>query len=138
MIRSCCIPPVLNRVCDDTIHSALLVTTEGELMGASTKNTSRITDAQAIGTLLADIGVDYMRLGEEFAAVDAVQRSKSHMQCLLIELEQGVVGIAACLGVDCMVIAVADPNTPLGIVKAKLEALSGYVQESFSSLAEST
>ena len=138
MIRSCSIPPVLNRICDDTIHSALLVTTDGELLGASTKNnnSNRIKDPQALGALIADMGVDYMRLGEELAAVDAVQRSKSHMRCVLLELELGVVGVAACLGIDCLVIAVADADVPLGQMKAKLEGLSTFVQESFSSLSE--
>jgi hypothetical protein len=138
MIRSCSIPPVLNRICDDTIHSALLVTTDGELMGSSTKNSNRIKDPQALGTLLADVGVDYMRLGEEYAGVDEVQRSKSHLQCLLIEMECGLVGIAACLGIDCLVIAVANPDAPPGLVKARLQALAAHVQESLSTLAETT
>jgi hypothetical protein len=139
MIRSGRIPPVLNRICDDTIHSALLVTNDGELLGASNvnhKNSRR--DPEAFGTLLADIALDYLRLGEEYAAVDAVQRSKSHMQCLLMELELGLVGVASCLGIDCLVIAVADADAPPGLVKARLQALAVHVQEALSPLTEAT
>ena len=139
MIRASSIPTVLNRICDDKIHSVLLVTTDGELMGASTVNTKMILDTEAVGALLADVGVDYARLGEEFAGVDATQqRSRSHLQCLLVELELGLVGLTACIGIDCMVIAIAKPDAPLGLVKAKLQALAAHVQESFSTLTESS
>lgn len=145
MIRSGNIPPVLNRICDkDTIHSALLVTTDGELMGVSSCNTNNNNnffsreDPEAIGTLLADIGVDYQKLGEEFAALvqQQQQRRTSHLQCLLIELDLGLVGISSCLGIDCLVIAIAKPETPPGLLKAKLEALVAHAQESFSPLTE--
>lgn len=138
MIRSCSIPPVLNRICDEKIHTAILVTTDGELMGSSTKYAHRVKDPEALGTLLADIGVDYVRLGEEYAGVDAVQRSKSHMQCLLMEMELGVVGVSCCAGLELLVIAVGDADVPLGMLKARLQALAGYVQESLSSLTETT
>jgi hypothetical protein len=136
MIRSCRIPPVLNRVCDDTIHSALLVTNDGELLGASNYKGAKRRDPEAFGTLLADIAMDYQRLGEELAAVDATQRSKSHMQCLLMELDMGLVGVSSCMGIDCLVIAVADADAPAGLVKAKLQALAVHIQEALSPLTE--
>ena len=129
MIRSCNIPPLLNHICGDTTHSAFLVTRDGALLGSS-HNTSRQEDPEAIAALLADIGVDYPRLREEYAAGDANSRSKSHMKCLLIELEQGLVGIAGCSEMDSLVIVVGEPHAPPGLVKAKLEALADYVQES--------
>jgi hypothetical protein len=143
MIRSGRIPPVLNRICDDTIHSALLVTNDGELLGASNvnfklQNSINSRDPEAFGTLLADIALDYLRLGEEYAAVDAVHRNKSHMRCLLMELDLGLVGVASCLGIDCLVIAVADADAPPGLVKAKLQALAVHVQEALSPLTEPT
>ena len=134
MIRSCRIPPVLNRICDETIHSTLLVTNDGELLGSSTNNQTK--DPEAFGTLVADIAMDYVRLGQDFADVDAVQRNKSHMQCLLIEMEQGLIGISSCLGIDCLVIAVAKHDAPPGWVKARLQALAVYVQEALSTLTE--
>lgn len=137
MLRSCSIPPVLNKVCDDKIHSVLLVTNDGELLGASNKkHPNRRRDSEAFGTLLADIATEYMRLGEEFSAVDAVHRPKSHMQCLLMELDFGLVGVSSCLGIDCLVIAVADADAPPGRVKAKLQALANHIQEALSPLTE--
>lgn len=153
MIRSCRIPPILNRVCDDVIHSALLVTADGELLGASTKKSSASlftppsegassTSSGAIenlGTLIADIAVDYHRLGEEYAGLDGAQRNnKSQLQCLLMELELGLVAVSSCGSFDCLVIAIASPTAPLGLVKAKVQTLALYVQEALSPLAENT
>ena len=149
MIRSCRIPPILNRVCDDVIHSALLVTADGELLGASTKKSSAslfATDSTSmasgaienLGTLVADIAVDYHRLGEEYAGVDGAQRSKSQLQCLLMELELGLVAVSSCGSFDCLVIAIASPTAPLGLVKARIQTLALYVQEALSPLAENT
>ena len=136
MIRSTCIPSVLNRICDDTIVSALLVTADGELLGASSKNNTK--NSESFGTLLADIAMDYQRLGEEFAAVDDVHCSKSHMQCLLLEMDQGLIGISACVGIDCFVVAVAKPHAPPGLLKARLQTLATHVQESISTLTEAS
>ena len=60
---------------------------------------------------------------------------KSHLQCLLLELELGLVAVSTCVGVDCMVIAIAAPNAPLGTVKARLQAITAHVQEGLSPLA---
>ena len=209
MIRSCRIPSVLSRICtDNVIQTALLVTTDGELLG-STATTFLSPDGttkesiESLGTLIADIAVDYSRLGEEYANLDpggivppsnntagvvpaatptgggaSVSSSannsissssvakgqqqqhqqpqqpssssssqqqqpqqqptpgkSSHMQCLLLELELGLVAVSACVGVDCMVIAIASPSAPLGTVRARLQAITAHVQEALSPLA---
>jgi len=137
MIRSCRIPPVLNRVCDDKIRSAFLVTADGELLGMSNKN-APLSDPDSFATLVADIAVGYCNLGEEFAAVDAVHRTRSHLQCLLLELDLGLVGVSSCVGSDCFVVAVAAPDALPGLLKARLQALAVHVQESFSTVADGT
>ena len=162
MIRSCRIPSVLRRICTDSvIQTALLVTTDGELLG-STATTFLSPDGttkesiESLGTLIADIAVDYGKLGEEYANLDppntiitkptppsssanpatsAPTTKKSHLQCLLLELELGLVAVSTCVGVDCMVIAIAAPNAPLGTVKARLQAITAHVQEGLSPLA---
>mmetsp|Transcript_355 Transcript_355/g.920 ORF Transcript_355/g.920 Transcript_355/m.920 type:complete len:197 (-) Transcript_355:2722-3312(-) len=184
MIRSCRIPSVLRRICtDNVIQTALLVTTDGELLG-STATTFLSPDGttkesiESLGTLIADIAVDYSRLGEEYANLDPVpitpvnapnaaaqqasgastggasaatassssgvsvqssssspSNKKSHLQCLLLELELGLVAVSTCVGVDCMVIAIAAPSAPLGSVKARLQAITAHVQEALSPLA---
>jgi hypothetical protein len=76
-------------------------------------------------------------MGEEYAALDmsggAVPK-KSHLNCLLLELELGLVAVSTCNGVDCMVIAVASLDAPLGNIKARLQAITEYVQEALSPL----
>ena len=185
MIRSCRIPSVLQRICtDNIIQTALLVTTDGELLGStattfiSADGTSK-ESIESLGTLIADIAIDYMQLGNEYANLDiggggdtaaaagtstptsaaaaaaaattsssssssaqqqqppnggSKKSSSSHLQCLFLEMEFGLVAVSACVGVDCMVIAIAAPTAPLGSVKARLHAITEYVQESFSPL----
>ena len=73
MIRSARIPSVLRRICtDNIIQTALLVTTDGELLG-STATTFVSPDGtstesiESLGTLIADIAIDYGKLGDEYA-----------------------------------------------------------------------
>jgi hypothetical protein len=80
--------------------------------------------------------MDYQRLGEEYAGIDATQRSKSHMQCLLLELDLGLVGVSSCLGTDCLVLAVAKSDAPPGLLKARLQTVAVYVQEALSTITE--
>ena len=212
MIRSCRIPSILSRICvgDDVIQTAMLVTNDGELLG-STSSTYVNTDGnresiENLGTLIADIAVDYQRLGDEFAILDptssstaapmtsplstaltgqqqlssvqspqppvptlpssatsastsssgnnlsvgnatsgtssasggATGKKGSHLQFLLLELEQGLIGVSACAGIDCMVIAIAsNPNAPPGMIKARLSAMAEHAQEALSPLTES-
>ena len=143
MIRSARIPPVLNRICtDNVIQTAVLVTADGELLGStSTAFVSPDGNRESIenlGTLIADIAVDYQRLGEEYAGLDGTGTvsKKSHLQCLLLELEQGLVAVSSCVGVDCLVIAISAPNAPVGMIKARLQAITEFVQEGLSPLED--
>jgi len=158
MIRSCRIPPVLNRICDDeeddaatnndgrrscggAIRSAMLVTSDGELLGTSTKNKNAPPkNPESFGTLVADIAFDYLRLGEEYAAIDdgvAEHRTaRSQLNFLMLELDEGTVGVTVCVGTDCFAICVATPNASPGLVKERLQALGVYVGEALSTLAD--
>jgi hypothetical protein len=146
MIRSARMPTVLSRICtDQVIQTAVLVTTDGELLG-STSTTFLSPDGsresvENLGTLIADIAVDYQRLGDEYAGLDGngttgTVSKKSHLQCLFLELEQGLVAVSSCVGVDCLVIAIAAPDAPLGMIKTRLQAITEYVQEGLSPLTE--
>lgn len=132
MIRSCRIPPVLNRICDgDKILAALLVSYDGELLGTSGKD-----DEESFATLIADTAMDYVKLGHEFAMLlieNEHVSPHSQFQSLLLEFEQKLVGVAHC-GADCLVVAVAAPDTPPGFVQTHLQALASFVQEQLSSL----
>jgi len=151
----------------------MLVTTDGELLGSTSKfficadGTSKLS-IESLGSLIADIAVDYNRLGEEYANLDVCNeyssgtaaitpattgrveqqqqeqqlqqsntinnKKSSHLQCLLLELELGLVAVSTCVGVDCMVIAISSPLAPLGSVKARLNAITEYVQEALNPL----
>jgi hypothetical protein len=57
------------------------------------------------------------------------------MNVLIYIAMQGVVGVSSA-GPDCYVIALADPKVPQGMLKARLNVLSSYVEESMSLLTE--
>jgi predicted regulator of Ras-like GTPase activity (Roadblock/LC7/MglB family) len=126
MIRSCRIPAVLNRICSDHIQTALLVTLDGELLGSST---SSMHDPETLGSLVAEIALDYQRLGEDLA-----DSAKSQMQALFLQTDNCLIGVCPCL--DCLVIGLAEPGAPPGLVKARLQALAAHVQEGLLLLTE--
>ena len=145
MIRSCRIPQILSRICDDSvIESAMLVTSDGELLGTTSTTfvnpEGQRESMEHLGTLIADIAVDYQRLGEEYGTIDSTTTlsKKSHLQCLLLEMEQGLIGVSGCVGIDCFVIGLAGPSAPPGMIKAKLQALAEHVQEALSPLTETS
>ena len=143
MIRSCQIPPVLNRICDEQIPTAMLVTLDGELLGTSNLYPSpagvmsKDADSSSFGTLLTDIAGEYKKLGEEYAA--ATETRTSHLEALLLHFDGGATAaVAACYSVDCFLLAVAAPGTPPGLLKARLQSLADHVQESMSLLMETS
>jgi hypothetical protein len=217
MIRSCRIPAILSRICtstidddDNVIQIAMLVTNDGELLGSTSAtfvNPDGIRESiENLGTLIADIAVDYQRLGDEFAGLDGsagagggegqhhlydtslqdshqqtpqplvptnqatwsastsnsssnsnasggggvssgtknntttmgtTMKKASHLQFLLLELEQGLIGVSTCVGIDCMVIAIAGSlDAPPGLIKARLLSMAEHVQEGLSPLTE--
>jgi hypothetical protein len=184
MIRSCRIPNLLQRICDynenngGIIHTAILCTADGELLGStasafvnpvatptpgsasSTTSFPKVESLESFGTLVADIAVDYARLGDEYASLELGhpvddrslssremggneqmihqhgQSKRNTLQCLFLELELGIIGVSACPGVDCLVIAIAAPDAQLGSVKARLQTIAMYVTEALSPLTD--
>jgi hypothetical protein len=225
MIRSCRIPAILSRICNNTtdndnnsvIQIAMLVTNDGELLGSTSAtfvNPDGVRESiENLGTLIADIAVDYQRLGDEFAGLEGggagggdqqqqhhlydtslqdshqqppqplvptnqatwsastsnsssnsnvsggggggaggggnggvtsgagttttMMKKASHLQFLLLELEQGLIGVSTCVGIDCMVIAIAGSlDAPPGLIKASLLSMAEHVQEGLSPLTE--
>lgn len=214
MIRSCRIPAILSRICtdDSVIQVAMLVTNDGELLGSTSAtfiNPEGVRESiENLGTLIADIAVDYQRLGDELSGLDGsgggppissqqhhlydtslqdshqqppqplvptnqatwsastsnssntsigggnggggaggnlvvsganagTTKKASHLQFLLLELEQGLIGVSTCVGIDCMVIAIAGSlDAPPGLIKASLLSMAEHVQEGLSPLTE--
>jgi len=128
MIRSCRIPPMLSRICGDGIEAALLVTIDGELLGASYPLSEKLEKSiTEVGSLVTEIASDYARLGHE---LDSPQ-----LQFLTLELELNTVAVSSA-GNDCLVIAICSPDTPQGMTKARLQALASQVQEALTPLQE--
>lgn len=156
MIRSARIPSILSRITNDhVIQTGILVTTDGELLGSTASTFVSAVDGskesiENLGTLLADIAVDYQRLGDHYSQLESndgggnsasmgggvgASKKPSHLQCLLLEFDQGLVGVSACAGVDYLVIGIASPDAPMGMIKARLQLIAEHVQEALAPLA---
>jgi hypothetical protein len=62
-------------------------------------------------------------------------KSNKKSTTLLLELDQGLVGVSSCM--DCWIIAIAaTPNAPMGMIQARLQAITEHVQEGLSPLTE--
>lgn len=127
MIRSGKIPPLLSRVCGDGIEAALLVTTDGELLGTSFPLDETLEKSIAqVGSLVTEIAADYARLGHEL--------DSPSLQYLSLELELNTVAVASATN-ECLVICICSPDAPHGRTKARLQALALQVQESLTPLS---
>lgn len=138
MLRSQAIPEVLDRICDEWIDAAIVLNSDGELLGSN----SQYNEPEELGTLLADVALDYQHLGEEYLGVTG-EGEASQLKFVLIEMELGLVGIAACPGIECFVIAISKTtdrktatSTPRGLVTARLGELATYFQDTLVPLIE--
>mmetsp|Transcript_22946 Transcript_22946/g.34975 ORF Transcript_22946/g.34975 Transcript_22946/m.34975 type:complete len:187 (+) Transcript_22946:183-743(+) len=91
------------------------------------------------GTIAVDGSSSGMK--SETSNSSDVQRKKSsakdrgRLNCLIIELEKGLVGIATATSTT-YVVALTDSTAQHGLLKMKLTALAGYVREQFLPLGE--
>lgn len=138
MLRSQAIPEVLDRICDEWVDAAIVLNSDGELLGSS----SHYDEPEELCTLLADVALDYQHVGEEYSGV-AGEEESNQLKYLLIEIEVGLVGIAPCPGIECFVIAISKSSetksassTPRGLVTARLAELATYFQEALVPLIE--
>lgn len=130
MIRSRRIPPMLSRICGDGIQASLLVTVDGELLGTSSPLDETLEKSVSeTGSLVTEIAADYQRLGLEL--------DSPSLDFLVLELEFSTVAVCSA-GRDCFVICLADPETPQGMIKARLQALASHVKEALTPLTEPT
>jgi len=164
MLRSRHIPPVLSRVTGDGIHTALLLTADGDLLGAYTTKSSppdlsdeaQVTkeagndlDVASISALVAEVTGDYKRAGHELSFLRGPQRTSQPtaypLKCLLLEMEFGMLGIASTAAftstpsrADCYVAAIADSSLHdcPGLLKARISACAGHIGEALLQLAE--
>ena len=209
MLRASNIPPLLSRITGDGIHTALLVTSDGELLGSSGTSSDCVTKKDDtyfanVGSLLAEVTSEYKRAGNDISLIlrrlipadtgipavtsattttesagttssnttttnssnvpstnsiqqpatlvtSAVTRHPPHttsgvrastggvapLQCLIVELEKGIAGVASTgFNTNCLVIALAENTVPIGLIRARLLTLANIVGDALQQLAE--
>jgi len=88
MLRSSRIPPLLSTICSDGIYQALLVTSDGEILGSTSASEPKDEekkeelDMESIGALIAEISGDYRRVGNELLLLNLPAPSASQQQSL--------------------------------------------------------
>jgi len=193
MLRARRVPPLLSRITGNGIHTVLLVTSDGELLGSTTtvqqssaqsgeksvsNNNSTVLpgglDLASIGSLVAEVATDYKRAGNELSLLHGIKAvsamnslnspptvstptnrgtnpsstssscgaatnkgSASPLKCLVVEFEQGIAGVASTgSNTGCFVVALAESNVEVGLIRARLVTLASYVGEALTPLAE--
>lgn len=168
MLKSSRIPPLLNRICQNGISSAYLITTDGALLGASSSSTttSEITSASSspltsssfhlhhpmdpsdLAALVAEVVEDYRKLGSELSLLKKKEdlipppspisstpspssstELKKNKFCVLIQLENGVLGIASATDTT-YVVALGQEGVQHGWMKMQLYSLASHVCDS--------
>lgn len=142
MLKSSRIPPLLNRVCNNGISSAYLITSDGALLGASSSSSHNI-DPSDLAALVAEVVEDYKRLGSELSMIkkkddttannlssstSSSMEEKKEKLCVLIQLEKGLLGIASAT--DSSYVVALGESVQHGWLKMQLQALAGHVRES--------
>lgn len=71
MLRASNIPPLLSRITGDGIHTALLVTSDGELLGSSSTSSyySDNNNIASVGSLIAEVASEYKRAGNDLSII---------------------------------------------------------------------
>jgi hypothetical protein len=152
------------------IDAALFVNSDGELLGTNTAYNEPEELATLLADIALDyqyLGDEYVNAmlseddpyndpyndhdadggadddvdgGGDHPGGDGPLPLSSQLKFVLIEMDAGLVGIAACPGIECFVIAIAKNNnsttTPRGLLTARLQELSSYLQESLVPLIE--
>lgn len=205
MLRASNIPPLLSRITGDGIHTALLVTSDGELLGSSCNSSdcNKYKDdsyVANVGSLLAEVTSEYKRAGNDISLIlrrlipdtttplttattattdtandsagitsstnnippiNSIQQHATlvtsavtsrppppggmrgstvggaPLQCLIVELEKGIAGVASTgLNTNCLVIALAENTAEIGLIRARLSILAQVVGEALHQLAE--
>jgi hypothetical protein len=139
MLKSSRIPPLLNRVCNNGISSAYLITSDGALLGASSTFAHPI-DPSDLGALVAEVVEDYKRLGTELSLIkkkddhnlsssaSSSMEEKKEKICVLIQLEKGLLGISSAT--DSTYVVALGESVQHGWLKMQLQALAGHVRDS--------
>lgn len=71
------------------------------------------------------------------SAKHASEKARGRLNCLIVEMEKGLIGIATATA-STYVVALTDSTAQHGYLKMKLTSLANYVRDSFSPLEDSS
>jgi len=113
MLKPKVLPQVLNQASGENVKGTLLLNLEGSLVGSSTDSNNSST----VSAIVANIWASY-------------EKASPDLNLMMIECEQGKVVVSR---VHKFLLAVyGDKGAEFGMLKAKVSALSTYLQEPLS------
>ncbi|KAJ1619676.1 hypothetical protein T492DRAFT_1083953 [Pavlovales sp. CCMP2436] len=123
LLRPKVLPEVLGAANVDGIQTTMLVTHNGNLMGYSGVHSQQ--EAIKIGAIACNVWHSHSTPADTFADAGT-------LRCLIIDLELGRLVVSPTT--DHLVVCHAAPDAPIGMVKAKAQAVALHLQQPLSQI----
>ncbi|ETV79855.1 hypothetical protein H257_07069 [Aphanomyces astaci] len=126
MIRAKVLPTVLNQILSDGITAAFLMTSDGALLGTVGSmnievSSLPVVDNKVVGAIVANVWGEYAESAKEIFADET-------LQVLFLHFDQNKSLAIASAGTGYLVCAYSDGTAPMGLVKARLQALQPFLK----------
>eukprot|EP01117_Protostelium_nocturnum_P006314 TRINITY_DN2278_c0_g1_i1.p1 TRINITY_DN2278_c0_g1~~TRINITY_DN2278_c0_g1_i1.p1 ORF type:complete len:128 (-),score=43.24 TRINITY_DN2278_c0_g1_i1:174-536(-) len=118
MLRAKALPSILQQAASNGVKSSIIVTSTGELLAAAGGDANE----KLVGAIVLNVWSTYHKTSED-------------VNCLLIDCEEGRLGIRK-VG-DFLVCVYGDQTVEIGILKAKVDSLHQYLDETLKLLSTS-
>eukprot|EP00824_Muranothrix_gubernata_P022474 TRINITY_DN5446_c0_g1_i1.p3 TRINITY_DN5446_c0_g1~~TRINITY_DN5446_c0_g1_i1.p3 ORF type:complete len:127 (-),score=24.72 TRINITY_DN5446_c0_g1_i1:71-451(-) len=126
MLKTKALQDVLRQAHVHGITRSLLMTGEGDLLGAASDDPD---SDKYVAAIAANMWRSYEKGGKRTLNAES-------LQCLLVENEMGRLAVARTARV--LVCLVATKSVPLGMLRAKLNAVTTYLEEPMKLLSTTT
>lgn len=124
MLRAKVLPEVLGQIVRDGVAASMLMTLDGALVGAV--GDGEPVDHKVVGAIAAHTWGEYLHAGKEATPT-------GELRTMLVELERGHLAITSA-GKSFLLCAYASAETPVGLLKAKVDTLGAYLATSLDQI----
>ncbi|ETV95967.1 hypothetical protein H310_10623 [Aphanomyces invadans] len=132
MIRAKVLPTVLSQILGDGITATFLMTSEGALLGSVGSmdievSSLPVVDNKVVGAIVSNVWGEYAESAKEIFTDEA-------LQVLFLHFDKGKSLSIASAGTGYLVCAYSDGTAPIGLVKARLQALQPFLKDALQQI----